>query len=243
MADIPQDAFKITLKALLKKIILGEYKQNLLPSENNLSAEYGVSRSTIRSVLSVLDAKGIILKQSKKKAQIMPIENWDWFDTDILNVIRENISRTEVFHYILFIRLTFEPSICALAALRCSIAELNELNECYKIMKRGFDNNDTAEFKKGDVGMHALLFKVAHNPFCNVVGNLILKTSVMSIDFTLPGSRDDFATSLNKHKQLIDAIRVQDAKKAKFVMQDILMDSVNILFKEDLPDYIEQIHH
>ncbi len=54
-------------KELKKKIIKGEYiKGDLLPSENKLSKQYGLSRMTIRHALKDLENEGLISRQQGK---------------------------------------------------------------------------------------------------------------------------------------------------------------------------------
>ena len=56
--------YEIILQNLEKKIINGTYKANdLLPSENELSAIYNSSRATVRQALKILEEQGLIYRR------------------------------------------------------------------------------------------------------------------------------------------------------------------------------------
>ncbi|WP_345790037.1 FadR/GntR family transcriptional regulator [Spirabiliibacterium mucosae] len=70
---------------MLDRIICGQYSMaELLPSEHDLCADFGVSRTSVRSALQALANKNVITIQPKKASSINPIEEWDWLDSDIL---------------------------------------------------------------------------------------------------------------------------------------------------------------
>ena len=56
--------YEVILQDLEKKIFNDIYKTNdILPSENELSANYESSRSTVRQALKILEEKGLIQRR------------------------------------------------------------------------------------------------------------------------------------------------------------------------------------
>jgi GntR family transcriptional regulator/GntR family frlABCD operon transcriptional regulator len=65
MKTVPQ--YKQLYEELRQQIISGRYKQgDLLPSENELCARYGITRPTVRHALDALLNEGIIIKRQGK---------------------------------------------------------------------------------------------------------------------------------------------------------------------------------
>ena len=61
-----------------------KFKILKLPNENILSKTHGVSRSSLRESLKVLQSKAIISSKQKTGTEINEISNWNFFDRDIL---------------------------------------------------------------------------------------------------------------------------------------------------------------
>lgn len=222
---------------VVNDILSNNYDNFQLPGELELCETYKISRTTIREVLSHLSAKGIIKKQSKRKAEIQPIEMWDWFDTDILSIIKQHIDKKEILTHIFFLRLTFEPRVCALAALNCNIQDLYKMHKTCCAMQKGLEDNNIQLFKEEDINLHNIIFSSVKNPFINKLKNFLLNTSIMSIEHTVHSSKSDLERSLVLHKSLVEYIRLQDFKKSQEIMLYLLKDSVNKVFENDIPSY------
>ena len=68
-----------------QRIIRGEYRaEEVLPTEDQLSTELRVSRGVLREAIKVLTQKGLIQTRPRVGTQILPRENWNLFDPDVL---------------------------------------------------------------------------------------------------------------------------------------------------------------
>jgi DNA-binding GntR family transcriptional regulator len=74
----PDTVYKRALNATLQLLENGEFADGL-PSENQLRARIGVSRTTVRKVLQELAARGIIVEQGGNRVQGRPIAEHDLF--------------------------------------------------------------------------------------------------------------------------------------------------------------------
>ncbi len=224
--------------ALLSNIINNVYPDNILPGENDLCSILNVSRTTIRAVLEKLQAKGVITKLPKKKTEINPIRNWNWLDHEILNALYDHLDHKELLSHVFYLRFTFEPRACALSALNSTIEDLNKMATAFAKMQQGLMQGDRALFKQGDIELHSSLFISSHNPFFASLSELIINTSVISIENTIESSQEDMQTALALHGKLIDAIRIKDPLEAQKIMNKLLQDSIAQIFTNNIPEYI-----
>lgn len=75
-----------TVDFLGEAIVGGRYAVGAsLPAEPMLCEELGVSRTVIRESVKSLVAKGLISTGPKVGTRVLPEENWNWFDPDVVN--------------------------------------------------------------------------------------------------------------------------------------------------------------
>ena len=74
-----------------KAIVRGEYKQSGgLPTEAELCDKFGISRSAMREAVKMLSAKGLIISRPRQGIRILPEDNWNIFDADVLKWILDS---------------------------------------------------------------------------------------------------------------------------------------------------------
>lgn len=234
MSDLAGNLFT----RLLEDIALKRFEDNVLSGEMELCEMYNVSRSTLRSVLSVLSSKGVINRQAKKRAEINPCEEWDLFDPDILQVLEKHMDSKELLSHIFYIRLTLEPNACALAALNSLLSDLYGLNEGLEKMKQGLATKDIRLFSTGDLQFHRWMYKSTHNPFFNSLQEFMLHAAEISISNTAKSSESELRAAVQNHEKLLEAIRVKNAGLARQLMIELLQESVTKVFADDLPAYM-----
>ncbi|MBC8655059.1 winged helix-turn-helix transcriptional regulator [Providencia vermicola] len=68
MAEPQQTLAQSIMQQIGMQIILGYYKDNMLPGENELAQQFSASRTSIRNALQQLSSKGLISIQPKKRS-------------------------------------------------------------------------------------------------------------------------------------------------------------------------------
>lgn len=228
----------LILKELTNAIIDGKFPDQTLPGENDLCDIFKVSRSTIRSVLDVLSARNIIEKNAKKKATILDIEKWDWFDPLTLDLLQQKLDKLMILEHITFLRLTFEPQACALCALNSNMKDLNDIYNVFALMEKAVKEDNINLYNKSDINFHSAIFKGAHNPFFMKLNDLFINTSIISIATTSNDSKDQLEIAITEHKQVIEAIRVKDPTLAQEAMKKIIVHAANKIFKDNKPKFL-----
>jgi DNA-binding FadR family transcriptional regulator len=208
------------VRAIAADILSGRYPPAAtLPSENDLGAEYGVSRTVIREALKMLAAKGLVLSRPRIGTVVCERDNWNIIDPQILEWHAPNTLDPKLFDSILETRRAIEPLVAELAATRASLQEIADLEAAWKGMADA--GSDVSRFARSDAAFHQVLYSACHNPIFRQIGGLIetalnfaLETTANSVD-----RRDE---AVKAHFGVVEALRMRDGTAARKASVEIL---------------------
>ncbi|MEM7502268.1 MAG: FadR/GntR family transcriptional regulator [Pseudomonadota bacterium] len=187
-----------------KAIISGQYgDHNPVPSEAELCKQLAVSRSAAREAVKSLAAKGLLSSRARQGIRVLPEEEWNLFDVDVLTWIRESNPSLNLMREFTELRLAFEPEAARLAAMRQCEEKTPLIVQSLERMKQaelGFDDPLEA-----DIAFHLSILDASGNRFLRHLGRIIDTTLRVSIRFTnmLKGVH---AAAYEDHKKICDAI-------------------------------------
>lgn len=218
---------KFVANHLAKKILEGNYSDgDTIAGENELASQLGVSRTSIRSAIQSLAGKGMLSTVPKMGTVVNGKDQWDWLDIELLNWIAEFDVDEELIPNLMEARLIFEPNIAALAALNASSRDLVALEEGYDLMVKAEKIRDRELFNIGDAQFHKALIASSKNYFLMSMGDAIITALGMTFKHTLEQEIELSAPALRKHYEVMDAVRMRDAEKARSLMRNIIMDAI-----------------
>lgn len=180
-----------------------------LPSERDLAEMLKVSRPSIREAMIALEVSGLIevrtgsgiyVAEQAPKQQI---------------VIGDGIGPFEILE----MRLLIEPEACALAAVRMSDEQLDQLRRIFNELKR---TNDTPEMEHFDRQFHNLIAESTENTaIARTVSWLwVLRgQSEMSRGFHRLIIEEGVYPVLDEHEQILMALESRDAEVASKAMK------------------------
>jgi len=126
-----------------------------LPTERALSEHLGVPRSAVRDSLSVLEARGQVIRivgsgtyvvEEKSVAPALPLLS-----------IAKDASPADI----MAARLVVEPRLAALVVMNATAADLERIDQC----NRAADSADSFEdFEHWDAALHEAIATATHNP-------------------------------------------------------------------------------
>ena len=183
-----------------KQIAQGEYAPGrALPSEAELCARFEVSRNVMREVIKMLASRRLIDAQPHRGLFVMPGEQWNYLDVEVLEWVLEKGARPDLVHSLI------EPSISRWAAERATAVDLVDIEANYIMMATNRTN--PAAFHAADIRFHHAVLVAAHNVVIQQLSNAVGALQRAIFDFTFQTGEEHMALTIREHHELFDAIR------------------------------------
>lgn len=188
-----------------------------LPSEENLAAQLGVGRGTVREALRVLVYLGFIERRNKV-TYVTSIAAQKNLPGDFIEKIHLHGDVMKVIE----VRRIVEPAAAALAAQRADPDEVAEIGKCLVAMERHFDRVE--EFIDHDNEFHEAVFRASGNHILLELMRSIHKLMKENQALVLRRSHTIQPRSLEFHRQLYAAIRDGQEEEAHDIMERHILD-------------------
>ncbi|MCK6441541.1 FadR/GntR family transcriptional regulator [Elstera cyanobacteriorum] len=204
------------------RILSGDYAPGaLLPNEETLSAELGVSRTALREAIKVLASKGLIESRPKIGTRVRPAKVWNLLDPDILAWSLATRPALEFVGKFLELREMVEPGAAALAARNHTPDQAKAMQEAFDAMAAA---PDIDAWNAADVRFHQALMAATGNEFVASLGGLIDLALTASFDFTAKRAVVP-RRGLPFHGQVLARILARDAEGARDAALALLHDA------------------
>ena len=208
------------VEQIRKKLINGSLQPGeVLPSEENLSKIFGVSRSSIREALQILEIQGIVDRKKRSGTVIRKLS--------ILEMANIYLPRSdeESLLDLMETREILEVAIVELVSERASPKDVLELENLL-----GWMENNPEEAAEADVAFHLALARMSRN---EVMFNIVksLKGTMDRLQertIYLPGRLEHV---LVEHRKIIESIKSKDPELAKIYMKRHLRKVKGLLEK------------
>ena len=213
-----------TVDFLGQAIVGGRYALGgTLPPEPLLCEELGVSRTVVREAIKSLVAKGLIVTGPKVGTRVLPSDQWNWFDADVIAWQAIAGLTPEFVRDLQDLRRVVEPAAVKLAALRATPQDIASIEEAYAGMKRAVTQG--GDYVTFDLRFHQGLLRASHNRMLVQMSkalSALLRTS-FELSTTKKGGP---AQSLPLHRAVLDAVIARNAAKAGRAIS-LLIDSAH----------------
>jgi DNA-binding FadR family transcriptional regulator len=183
-----------------------------MPTENDLAARLGTSRTVVREAIKILSAIGRVRAQKGRGLYVADDEGmlgssrWGGFflPTDLEHV------------YMLFeFRRVQETAASRLAATRATPAELRAIETAAELCRQGHLTGEAGMFDRGDDDFHVGVAAASHNPFLlaavREARRLQRQSSTIGLHGTVGGHA---AEAIEEHTAIYQAIRDGDPEAA-----------------------------
>jgi DNA-binding GntR family transcriptional regulator len=183
---------------LRNEIVSGQLQPNQRLIEADVSARLGVSRATVRALLSHLSHDGLVVREANRGAHVRFIS------------IEEAIEITQA-------RAALEALAAQQAADRATAQDIKELRALLTEMKSLRAQGDLLGYSDGNRRLHARILEISqHRTVQRLVGDL--KAQLVRFQYRtvlVPGRSE---RSLAEHSELVRAIARHDAVGARTAM-------------------------
>ena len=217
-----------------KQIAQGEYASGAaLPSEAELCERFSVSRNVMREVIKVLSTKRQIDAQPHRGLFVMPSQQWNYLDADVLAWTLENNDAPELIQSLLDVRSLIEPTISRWAAERATAVDLVAIEASYNTMVASTE--DAKAFHEADIDFHKAVLAATHNVVIQQLSDAISALQRTIFDRTFLTETRHLKLTVQEHGALFDAIRRKEPRLAERASQ-IMVERTAIRAKEENVD-------
>ncbi|BBU55432.1 GntR family transcriptional regulator [Mameliella alba] len=210
---------------LVRSIKSGAYGENeRLPTENDLAAEFQVSRPTIREALRKLREQGFIYSRRGAGSFVRQSGLREPLGFGNLQSIAD-LERCYEF------RLTLEPEAAASAAERHDAAGLAAIEAALKLMRDATEQSRHRE--DADFAFHCAIARASGNQYFATAMEALEEHIAVGMQFhgiSLKASNNGLAAVYAEHREIYEAIRDRRAEEARSLMRTHLQGSRDRLF-------------
>ncbi len=209
-----------TVDVLGEAIVAGRYPLGAsIPPEPLLCEELGVSRTVVREAVKSLVAKGLILTGPKVGTRVLPSDQWNWFDADVIAWQAKAGLTPEFIRDLQDLRRVVEPAAVKMASLRATAADISDIEDAYAGMKKAVVHG--GDYVTYDLRFHLGLLKASRNRMLIQMGKAL--SALLRTSFELSTTRKDGpASSLPMHREVLDAVIAHDPERAERAIRRLI---------------------
>jgi GntR family transcriptional regulator, galactonate operon transcriptional repressor len=192
-----------------------------LPTEAELSEQFGVSRSVMREVSKILMAKGLVSSKPRVGTVVQERQFWNMLDDEVMSWTIAALPESEFLDMLFAARLAFEPGAAQLAAQQATDDDIKGICNAYYDMESA---TSAEQLLEPDVRFHLAIVDATHNPIVRHIGRALHKALTVSIALT---SRhpETYSLSLPRHKAVMQAVMKRDTVAAAKATIKLLEES------------------
>ncbi len=193
-----------------------------LPTEQEMIATTGVSRTVVREAVAALRAEGLVVTRQGVGAFVAATPRRPFrIEGGELRSLREVIEVMEL-------RTGIEIEAAGLAAERASPARLAGIGDAYEAVDRAIGRGDAGVDE--DFAFHRSIAEATENPqfvnFLEYLGRFIIPRQTIRITVDGPAERRAYLARIQEeHRDILDAVRTRAAQAARAAMRRHLLNS------------------
>jgi len=187
-----------------------------LPSERELTVQYGVGRTAVREALFHLQKMGVIELKSGERAKVTR-PTPEVVLGGLSGAARHMLSQPDGVRQFQDARAFFEIGLARHAAKHATAADLRALGAALETNRQSI--SDIAKFERTDVAFHYVLALIPRNPIFTAFHSAIAEWLVQQRHVTLASYPGQNQLAYKAHKAIHDAIVAHDPDRAERVMR------------------------
>jgi len=207
------------LAALLReRITSGDLRVgDRLPSESALAEQAGVSRSTVREALRILEQGGLV-ERSSPRIMVVADRSEDPGFRELRRALRQhNIT----FHHLHEAMMVLDPELTRFAAIRADRSDIQELNQALAAQEEHLGH--LAEWSRLDVEFHSMLAEISANPALIIAREPVSQVLIPAL-YRFMDTREMAEYATKYHRRIVEEIEVRDPDTAAAVMRRHIND-------------------
>ncbi|KIX10989.1 FadR/GntR family transcriptional regulator [Dethiosulfatarculus sandiegensis] len=202
-------------------IVSGRFKPgDVLPSQDALAKQLGVSRNTLREAIFRLSALGLLQAKQGVGTQVQPSSPSNYIGSLSDHFLLDSVTIGEFMEA----RLFAERTILKLAVERATKEQITSLEQIIEQQKTDLECDDGLNFNKHDLDFHMKLGEACGNSvllkFLQTIWDLLHQ--FMSKSFLVPGQ---IQMAFDRHSAIVVAIKKRDLNAALFELESHIQEA------------------
>ncbi len=193
----------------------------VLPSQDELSRRFEVSRNTLREAIFKLSALGLVQAKQGVGTVVQSRSSANYLSGLQDHLLMDRISMREFLEA----RVSIETTIVRLAVARASQEDIDRLDKILDRQREAIKAGDEVEFVKHDVAFHGELGHACGNRVMLKISQTVYNL-LRSYITTVAGAPGNIEQALRYHRQILAAIKNRDAQAAENNMVSHLQETV-----------------
>lgn len=209
---------------IVTAIALGLYVPGQrLPTERELAAMVGVSRTGVREAMHILADNGYVdIRRGNNGGAFV---RTDWLPSSSEMVRRHLLPNWEEFDAVLDTRLQIESMLARLAAKRRTAAQVAEMRTAVEAYRSAADRESS---RIADQQVHAAIARATGNSLIAAVSSQLRLMVSLNLGAE-PYTSEARATAKDQHAELVDAVEAGDEDAAAAIAYDHFMITDRLL--------------
>jgi DNA-binding FadR family transcriptional regulator len=193
-----------------------------LPTEQELIASTGVSRTVVREAVAALRAQGLVVTRQGVGAFVTEDARRPF------RIESRELQSLRAVLQVMELRTSIEIESAGLAAERGSVADIRRIAEAYDAIDEAIARGESAVDQ--DFAFHCRIAEATGNPqflkFLEYLGRFIIPRQTIRIGIGTPAEQRAYLTTFQaEHRDILSAIRAHAVRKARAAMRRHLMNS------------------
>ena len=194
---------------------------DVLPSQDELSRRFEVSRNTLREAIFKLSALGLVQAKQGVGTVVQSRSSANYLSGLQDHLLMDRLSMREFLEA----RVSIETTIVRLAVARASQEDIDRLDEIIARQHEAIEAGDEVEFVKHDVAFHGELGLACGNRVMLKISQTVYNL-LRSFITTVAGAPGNIEQAFRHHRQILEAIRTRDVQAAERNMVNHLQETV-----------------
>jgi GntR family transcriptional repressor for pyruvate dehydrogenase complex len=189
-----------------------------LPSERELTVQFGVGRTAVREALFHLQKMGLIELKSGERAKVT-LPTPEVVVEGLAGAARHMLAQPDGVRQFQDARAFFEVGLARHAAKHATASDLKDLAAALEANRQSI--GDLTKFERTDVEFHYVLALIPRNPIFTAFHSAIAEWLVEQrhVTLTYPGNNK---IAFRAHKAIYDAIAARDPDRAERMVRSHL---------------------
>jgi DNA-binding FadR family transcriptional regulator len=200
-------------RVLAGRIVNGDL--GLPPTEQDICAEFGVSKTTAREVIGALASRRLVTVRHGRRMEVRPVAEWNHLDPLLLELNHDADGVRRTLGDLHDLRLLLEPEIAARAALKATDEQLERVRHALERMEELEAEPDA--YLEFDVDFHSEI--------AAATGNAVLAFVLDSVRELLRVSRrvtnlvSGMPATTLAHRRIYEALMAREPETARRAMR------------------------